>query len=148
MFTAVAAMSEQPVLGKTQLRRAQRNHANSCWKIGALQRAKHVDETFRLEKFGSDELEALARSISVHRSDNASMGSTCRFAATANVAAHAAAWKSKRVFKEHRTLHQLANLIKHEPTELDQAPPPSHWSNGNCMGHHGAKSWKLCLSLL
>ena len=122
--TAVAAMSERPMLSKTHLRRAQRTHANRCWKVGALQPAKQLDEDWRLEKFGDHDLEALARSIAVHRSDNAALGSSCHFAATANVAAHAAAWKSKRIFMEHRSLHKHANSIKHEPYGQAAPPPP------------------------
>lgn len=86
-------------------------------------RAKHRDEEARLEQFCSAELETLAQSISVHRSDNAAVEHPSHFAATANVAAHAALTKTSSVFKAHRKLHQSANAIKHESSNgVDPSP--------------------------
>ena len=102
-------------LTKTQCRRAQRAHTLACLRAGVMQRAAHRKENdIELEMYASGEADLLIRSVAVHRSDCHATQTQHHYAATSNLAAIHAGHKSKCTFKEHRTLHQQANAVKHE----------------------------------
>ena len=120
-------------LTRTQLRRQQRKHSRQCLYVGALQRASHRLEGIKLEELvESNELAIIARSIATHRADCVAVQHPVHFAAVSNCQSMQGKHKSCRTYKQHKRLHQEANLIKHEvdisesggPSGQETAPPP------------------------
>ena len=120
---AVAAMTASmpcsPIIppivpSRTQLRRMQRKHTLSCLYQGIQQLNVAIKSAAIFEEMReNDTSHALLQSIAIHKADNWALNSNIHFAGTANVLSKQSALKSEKKFKQHRTIHQLANHIKH-----------------------------------
>ena len=121
-----AAGNVTQALTRTQLRRAQRAHTLQCLKAGSLYRAKHLHEVeAHLAMLLSGEVYELTRSVAIHRSDCAVLSKPYHFAATSNLNAAAAGFKSKQTFIEHRQAHKSANKVKHDTTPAQHLTTPA-----------------------
>ena len=61
-----------------------------------------------------DDGDILNRSVAVHKLDCANLQANVHFASHANHIATSYGLKTKKVFREHKVLHQTANVAKHE----------------------------------
>ena len=112
------------MLSRTQLRRRQKKHSLHCFKLGAWQRASHEQEALHmLELLEDEELKTMAASVAIHRADCHRLHIPFHYAACSNSAAYAAQSKSRSCFKQHRLLHKMANLVKHD-VDLGVIPTP------------------------
>jgi hypothetical protein len=113
---------------RTQVRRAKRQHALQCLKIGALQRVQHRNEHAEVQLMGlTTGASSVLQSIATHRNDCKALEIAFHYAGTSNKAVYDAGMKCKRTFAAHRQLHQLANRVKHDvdvPVEHFMPMPP------------------------
>ena len=122
------------MLSRTQLRRRQRQYAFTCYQAGAKQRLHHGAELSAVVEFvRSAEARTLLESVGIHRADVQALQLPVHHASVANLLAQEHGLKNTTTFKQHRSLHQGANQVKHNfevpllpssPIALLGPPPP------------------------
>ena len=126
------------LLSRSQVRNAKRKHTLACLKQGIViadERRRLYESTMQLLR--SDEAVTVLESIAVHRDDCRQLQHNVHFAAEANYEAYSAGLKSSCSHSQHKRLHRLANIVKHEhgnaytdhtedsfPLPLPPPPPP------------------------
>ena len=114
-------------LSRTQVRRAQRHHTLACLKAGILIAKERREVHEQLIRVLDQEAAPVLQSLAIHRSDCKHIGANIHYASHANALAHQHGHKSGVVYKEHKRVHQAANLVKHEHSDyllLDTTHPP------------------------
>jgi hypothetical protein len=115
-------------MNRTAARRAQRAHTKACMWAG-LQQQKHELSLARNHLDQSRDgsiLAVLLDSLAIHKTDCLALGENVHYASHANLLAKQLGTKSKATYKQHVSVHQAANRIKHEVLDHDlfQALPP------------------------
>ena len=119
-------------LTRSQIRNAQRKHTAACLKRGiriAAERRILYDSMVQL--LHSGEAAVVLESLAIHQHDCHQLQHNVHFAAEANYLAYSAGKKSAVSHSQHKRVHRLANLVKHEHgnhisgcQELPPPPPP------------------------
>ena len=118
-------------LTKSQIRNAQRRHTAACLKQGILiakERRALYDSMMQICQSG--EAAVLLESLAIHRQDCHQLEHNVHYAAEANYIAYSAGGKTACSYNQHKRIHRLANLVKHEHgihivgNSLPPPPPP------------------------
>ena len=115
---------------RSQVRNAQRKHTAQCLKEGIViaNERKRVYESMK-QLLNSSEAAVVLESLAIHRNDCDLLEHNVHFAAEANYLAYSVGNKTARSHDQHKHIHRLANLVKHEHGKhltgnRDYPPPP------------------------